>query len=68
MAKRQVDALTIKAGPAEDGLGAPAPTPTPVPATDLSTSIVVAVVVVVVVVVSTVAFLLHRRKAQKVAI
>lgn len=66
MAKRQVDALTIKAGPAEDGLMGPGPTPTPVPATDLSTSLVVAVVVVVVVVVSAVVFLLHRRKAAKV--
>ena len=66
MTKHQVDALTIKAGPAEDGLGAPAATPTPIPTSDVSTSLIVAVVVVVVIIVSAVAFLLNRRKNAKV--
>jgi hypothetical protein len=67
MAKRQVDALTVKSGPAEDGLMAPAPTPTPLPTSDISTTLVVAAVVVVVAVISAVAFLWHRKKTAKAA-
>ncbi len=62
MTKRQVDALTIKAGPVEDGLAGSAPTPTPVPTTDVTTSIVVAVVVVAVVVISVATYLWRRKK------
>lgn len=61
MRKRQVDALTIKPGPAEDGLAAGAPTPPPA-ATDYTTLIVVAAVVVVVVLVS---FFLYMKKRKK---
>ncbi len=67
MAKRQVDALTIKSGPAESGFGAVPPTATPVPASDVSTTLLVAAVVVVVVVVSAVAYLWRRKSIHKTA-
>jgi len=62
--KRQVDALSIKPGPAEDGYGAAPPTSTPMPpATDYSTLIIVGVVVVAVVLVSAFLYLWRRKKA-----
>jgi LPXTG-motif cell wall-anchored protein len=62
---RQVDALSIKPGPAEDGYGAAPPTATPVPpATDYSTLIVVGVVVAAVVLASAFLYLWKRKKAQ----
>jgi hypothetical protein len=63
MGKRQVDALTLKSGPAEDGLmGTAPPSPTPVPATDYTTWIVVGIVVIAVVLVSVVVYLVKRKK------
>ena len=65
MSKRQVDALTIKPGPAEDGVGAAPPTSTPVPPnTDYSTLIIVGVVVVAFVLVSIFLYLWRRKKAR----
>jgi heme/copper-type cytochrome/quinol oxidase subunit 2 len=70
MRKRQVDALTIKSGPAEDGLGATAPNPataTPIAqaGTDFTTWIVAVVVVVVIVVGLVFLYMRSRRKSSQ---
>ncbi len=65
MTKRQVDALTIKAGPAEDGLLAPAPSATPLAqaANDFTTYIVVGIVIIAVAVVSLFLYMRKRKKS-----
>ena len=66
VSKRQVDALTIKSGPAEDGVKATPPSSTPVTqaATDYTTLIIVAVIVVAVVLISAILYLRRRKKTH----
>jgi hypothetical protein len=66
ISKRQVDALTITSGPAEDGVRAPPPSSISVTkaAADYTTLIIVSVIVVAVVLISAILYLRRRKKTR----